>query len=51
MKKRLRLMLRNWRIADFFGLPFRVRIKAAFNGFLLKCRDFVPAEGGTDNGN
>lgn len=51
MKKRVRLMLRNWRIANLFGLPFRVRIKAAMNGFRMKCRDFAPEEGGTENGN
>lgn len=47
MKKRIYLMRRNFRIAWLLlGLPFHLCIKAAWNGFRLKCNTDVPWEGG-----
>lgn len=51
MKKRIYFMRRNFRIAWLLlGLPFHLCIKAAWNGFRLKCNTDVPWEGGGEDG-
>lgn len=44
MRNRIRLMKRNWRLASWFGFPLHLCIKAAWNGFWLKCKNKGPWE-------